>query len=277
MNPFPMDFDSYLGSADALRQTESARGSVLQPGQLLDGMRIVAFLGRGATSEVWRVHDLKQDRDYALKILAPTPDTPAQARQRFLTEARALDEFRHPNLMRRYRLQEIGDHPYFTMDVLHPLPEHLPERDLLRLLDNVLTGLDALHAKGIIHRDLKPSNILLDDYGHAVLADLGVAHIADVNLAKRLGNTTTPNPTLVNGSPFVGTLRYAAPEQLSGEDVSPATDIYALGVVLEELFDGRIPVRWRVLLRRMTMARPCFRFQSVRQVRRHISFFRLFP
>ena len=65
-----MDFDGYLGSAGALRQTESARGSVLQPGQLLDDMRIVAFLGRGATSEVWRVHDLKQDRDYALKIFA---------------------------------------------------------------------------------------------------------------------------------------------------------------------------------------------------------------
>lgn len=272
-----MDFDGYLGSADALRQTESARGSVLQPGQLLDDMRVVAFLGRGATSEVWRVRDLKQDRDYALKIFAPTPDTPAQARQRFLTEARALDEFRHPNLMRRYRLQEIGDHPYFTMDVLHPLPEHLPESNLLRLLDNVLTGLDALHAKGIIHRDLKPSNILLDDYGHAVLSDLGVAHIADVNLAKRLGNTTTPNPTLVNGSPFVGTLRYAAPEQLSGEDVSPATDIYALGVVIEQLFGDEIPLRWRALLHRMTMARSSFRFQSVRQMRQYVSFIRLFP
>ena len=272
-----MDFDGYLGSADALRQTESARGSVLQPGQLLDDMRVVAFLGRGATSEVWRVRDLKQDRDYALKIFAPTPNTPAQARQRFLTEARALDEFRHPNLMRRYRLQEAGDHPYFTMDILHPLPELLPERDLLRLLDNVLAGLDALHAKGIVHRDLKPSNILLDDNGHAVLADLGVAHIADANLAKRLGNTTTPNPTLVNGSPFVGTPRYAAPEQLAGEDVSPATDIYALGVVIERLFDGRIPVRWRALLHRMTMARPSFRFQSVRQVRQYVSFIRLFP
>ena len=272
-----MDFEDYLDSADALHQTESALGTVLHPGQLLDSMRVVAFLGRGATSEVWRVHDLKQDRDYALKIFAPTPDTFAQARQRFLTEARALDEFRHPNLMRRYRLQEAGDHPYFTMDVLLPLPEHLPERDILHLLDDVLTALDALHAKGIVHRDLKPSNILLNANGHAVLADLGVAHIADTDLAKRLGNSSTSNPTLVHGSLFVGTPHYAAPEQLAGEDVSPATDIYALGVVLEQLFSGRIPLRWHVLLRRMTMARPCFRFQSVRQVRRHVSFIRLFP
>ena len=272
-----MDFDTYLGSADALRQTESAHGSVLQSGQLLDGMRVVAFLGRGATSEVWRVHDLEQDRDYALKIFAPTPDTPTLARQRFLTEARALDEFRHPNLMRRYRLQESGDHPYFTMDVFRPLPERMSERDILRLLDNVLAGLDALHAKGIVHRDLKPSNVLLDANGHAVLADLGVAHIADANLAKRLGDTATPNPTLVRGSPFVGTPRYAAPEQLAGEDVSPATDIYALGVMIEQLFNGKVPLSWRPLLKRMTQARPGFRLSSVRQVRRHTAVMRLFP
>ena len=103
-----MDFDSYLSSADALRQTESEQGSLLHPGQLLGGLCVVAFLGRGATSEVWRVHDLKQDRDYALKIFAPTANTPEHAQQRFLTEAQALDEFRHPNLMRRYRLQKTG-------------------------------------------------------------------------------------------------------------------------------------------------------------------------
>lgn len=272
-----MDFDSYLGSADALRQTESALGTVLQPDQLFDGMHVVTFLGRGATSEVWRVHDLQQDRDYALKIFVPTSDTSEQARQRFLTEARALDEFRHPNLMRRYRLQETGDHPYFTMDVRHPLPEHLSERNILRLAYDVLEGLDALHAKGIVHRDLKPSNILLNDTGRAVLADLGVVHIADTDLAKRLGNTATPNPTLVCGSPFIGTPRYAAPEQLSGDDVTPATDIYALGVLIKELFSGKIPLRWRLLLLRMTTARPDLRLQSVRQVRRHISLIRLFP
>ena len=272
-----MDFDSYLGSAGALRQTESARGSVLQPGQLLDGMRVVAFLGRGATSEVWRVRDLKQDRDYALKIFAPTPDTPAQARQRFLTEARALDEFRHPNLMRRYRLQESGDHPYFTMDVLRSLPEHLTKRNITRLLGDVLSGLDVLHKNGIVHRDIKPSNILLDDAGRAVLADLGVAHITDADLAKRLSGTDTSNPTLVHGSPFIGTPRYAAPEQLAGEDVSPATDIYALGVVIEQLFNGKVPLLWRTLLARMTQARPRFRLSSVQQVRQHLAVIRLLP
>ena len=223
-----MDFDRYLGSEDALRQTESAQGTVLHPGQVLDDMRVVAFLGRGATSEVWRVHDLRQDRDYAIKIFAPTADTPEQVRQRFLTEARALDEFRHPNLMRRYRLQETGEHPYFTMDVLQPLPEHLTKYGILRLTEDILAGLDELHTKEIVHRDLKPSNILLDSKGHAVLSDLGIAHVADADLAKRLGNTSTPNPTLIHGSPFVGTPRYAAPEQLTGEGATPATDIYAL-------------------------------------------------
>ena len=272
-----MDFNSYLVTDDALRQTEWAHGAILHPGQVFDGMHVLAFLGRGATSEVWRVHDLQQDRDYALKIFAPTADTPEQSRQRFLTEARALDEFRHPNLMRRYRLRENSDHPYFTMDILRPLPEHLTERDIVRLLLDVLGGLEALHAKGIVHRDIKPSNILLDHKGHAVLSDLGVAHIADADLAKRLGDTDTPNPTLVHGSPFVGTPHYAAPEQLAGEDVTPATDIYALGVVIEQLFNGNIPLRWRPLLKKMTQARTRFRLSSVHQVRRRLAVLRLLP
>jgi len=272
-----MEFDDYLSSSDALRQTESAQGAVLRPNQVIDGMRVLAFLGRGATSEVWRVHDLTQDRDYALKIFAASATSPASARQRFLTEARALDEFRHPNLMRRYRLQETGDHPYYTMDVLRPLPEQLNERSILRVLDDVLSGLAALHAKGIVHRDLKPSNILLDDTGRAVLSDLGVAHVSDPDLAKRLGETRTSDPTLVHGSPFVGTPRYAAPEQLTGDAITPATDIYSLGVVIEQLFGTRIPLRWRPLLRRMTMARPRLRLQSVRQIRRHLAVVRLFP
>jgi len=272
-----MNIDGYLASADALRQTESACGTLLHPGQALDGFRVLSFLGRGATSEVWRVRDLRQDRDYALKIFAPPADEPARARQRFLTEARALDEFRHPNLMRRYALKEDGDHPYFTMDVLRPLPERLTERFLVRLLNGILAGLDALHAKGIVHRDLKPSNILLDDAGNAVLADLGVAHVATPDLAKRLGDTRTPDLTLANGSPFVGTPRYAAPEQFSGEDVTPATDFYALGIVLDELFGGSVPRRWRPFLKRLTEARPRFRIQSTREVRRRLRLIRLRP
>jgi len=272
-----MDIDGYLVSADALHQTKSVCGTLLHPGQSFDGFRVLSFLGHGATSEVWRVRDLRQDRDYALKIFAPPADDPTRARQRFLTEARALDEFRHPNLMRRYAFKEDGNHPYFTMDVLHPLPERLTECAIIQLLDGILAGLNALHAKGIVHRDLKPSNILLDDAGNAVLADLGVAHVAAPDLAKRLGDTQTPDPTLADGSPFVGTPRYAAPEQFAGEDVTPATDFHALGIVLEELLGGSVPRRWRPLLKRLTEARPRFRIRSAREVRRHLRLIRLRP
>ena len=154
-----------------------------------------------------------------------------------------------------------------------PFPVHAV-RDIAETL---LGALRDVHDAGVVHRDLKPSNILLDANGHAVLADLGVAHIADANLAKRLGDTATPNPTLVRGSPFVGTPRYAAPEQLTGDDVTPATDIYALGVVIEQLFGGKVPLSWRPMLKRMTQARPGFRISSVRQVRRHLLCLRLFP
>jgi len=264
-----MDIDAYLRTPDALRETAAAEGSLLKPGQVFDGFRVLAFLGRGATSEVWRVRDLTQDRDYALKIFAPPPDAPEHARQRFLIEARALDEFRHPNLIRRYRLKEDGEHPYFTMDVLRPLPESMPPRTIPTLCRDLLAALAALHERGLVHRDLKPSNVLIDEKGRAVLADLGAAHVTDPDLAKRLGDTRTPDPTLAAGSSFVGTPRYAAPEQLAGGDVTPATDVYALGVVIEELFGGKVPWAWRGLLRRMTAARPRQR-PSVRAVRRRL-------
>lgn len=272
-----MEFDDYLHTPDALRQTESAQGTLLHVGDVLDGLRVLAFLGRGAAGEVWRVRDLRQNRDYALKIFAPPVNAPEQARRRFLTEAHALDEFRHPNLMRRYRFKEDGEHPYFTMDVLHPLPEHLPEYKILRLVDDILAGLDALHAKGLVHRDVKPSNILLDAAGRAVLTDLGACHIADANLAKRLDDTAAPHPTFLHGSPFVGTPRYAAPEQFAGEDATPATDIHALGVVIGELFGGRMPLSWRWLLYRMTASSGGVRLQTVRAVRRQLALVRLFP
>ena len=270
-----MDFNRYLSSAAALHETESAAGSRFRIGETVDGLRVTAFLGRGAFSEVWRVHDLKEDRDYALKLFTGSPGTAAHSR--FLTEAHALDEFRHPNLLRRHRLHDGPERTYFTTDVLRPLPERLTEREILRLVNDVLDGLNALHTKGIIHRDLKPANLLLDRTGRTVLADLGVAHIDDADLAKRLGRDACTKPTWVGGATFVGTPRYAAPEQLAGETVTPATDIYALGVIVEELFGGKVPWRWRLLLGAMTRSRPWLRLKSVRAVRRRLQLVRILP
>ena len=268
------DLDEYLATPDALRQTCGAEGRLLKPGDVVSGLIVVAFLGRGATSEVWRVHDDSLNRDLALKILAKFDD--AVIRERFLSEARLLAQFDHPNLVRVHSFGETDGHPWFTMDALRPMPERPSRRFVRRVLNDVLDGLEFLHGKGIVHRDVKPSNVLLDAAGRAVLTDLGVAHLGSDELSDKVQSSTAHNLTLSGGhAAALGTPGFGAPEQFAGGDVSPATDIHALGAFLLALFDGKPPLLWRGLIRRMTSASPALRPGTVRRVRMHLRFIRI--
>ncbi len=260
------DLDDYLVSSDAIRQTDSVDGRLLHAGDAVSGLRIIAFLGRGATSEVWRVRDDALKRDLALKILAdPTDDI---QRERFLSEARLLAQLEHPSIVRVHGFGETDGRPYFTMDLLRPIPD-MPSRRTIRLiLRDLLKGLEFLHGKGVIHRDIKPSNILLDGSGRAVLTDLGIAHVEDAPLAQTVHSAAAHNLTLADGhAAALGTPGFCAPEQFVGGSVSPATDIHALGSLLLALFKGKPPLMWRGLIRRMTSSSPALRPKSVRDVR----------
>lgn len=261
------DLDDYLVSTDALRQTGVAEGHLLRPGDTLDGLCVVAFLGKGASSEVWRMRDEALHADCALKMFA-AKDSPS-AKEKFLTEARLLAQFSHPNIVHVRSLSETRERPYFTMDLLRPLPENPSGKTVAKILDDVLDALEALHDKGILHRDLKPSNVLLDECGNAVLTDLGAAHIYNETLAEEVQPANAHNLTLEGGKvAAIGTPGFGAPEQFSGNDVSPATDIHALGMFIHSLYGGKIPFFWRSLVRRMTSAVPALRYQSIPEVRK---------
>ena len=260
------DLDEYLVSPDALRQTCDAEGRLLRPGYVVSGFRVMAFLGRGATSEVWRVHDDVLNRDLALKILAKTDD--AAIRERFLSEARLLAQLDHPNLVRVHSFGETDGCPWFTMDALRPLPDKPSRRMIGRVVGDILDGLEFLHEKGIVHRDIKPSNVLLDAAGRAVLADLGIAHLDNDELSDKVQSAAAHNLTLANGNAAaLGTPGFGAPEQFMGGDVSPATDIHALGALLLALFGGEPPLLWRGLIRRMTSSSVALRLKSVKETR----------
>lgn len=262
------DFDAYLVSADAIRQTDCAEGRLLKAGDAVGGLRVVAFLGHGGASEVWRVHDTALNRDLALKLFASADGS--VARNRFLTEARLLAQLSNPHLVRIHAFGETRGRPYFTMDLLRPLPEKPSMRTIRRILDGILDGLDFLHSKGIIHRDVKPSNVLLDEAGRAVLTDLGIAHVGNAELSVR-AQAVAHNPTLADGrAAALGTPGFGAPEQFAGGDVSPATDIHAVGVFLLALFDGKPPLTWRGLIRRMTSSSVELRPKSIQEVRAHL-------
>lgn len=260
------ELENFLRSPAAVEATAGVAGHLLTPGDQFHGMDVIAFLGAGASAEVWHVR--KDGRDLALKILKPDVWDVSCARERFLTEARLLTKFDLAHVVKAYTLDETAPNLYFTMDFLHPLPERVDSRTLLRLLDDVCVALEGLHYQGIVHRDIKPGNVLLNSEDRAVVADLGLVHIADEEMAMALQSAGAHNLTIAGGDRFVGTPGFAAPEQLSGQEVSPASDIYSLGVMASRLLGDRPPRAWKSFIRRATSAIPSLRYGSVQEVRR---------
>ena len=238
------------------RHEPIACGATLAQGTIASGWRIVAFLGRGGSAEVYRVVHLSLPLQGALKLLMRGE---ASHIERFKRETLLLADLRHPAFPRFLGSGEIEGRPYVVMELLEPM--ELPQKDgaVAAFLTAVAEGVKALHAKGIIHRDLKPQNIMRRADGSPVIIDLG--------LAKRYSPLSRLNmpPTLsvVDGKRVgLGTPRYAAPEQFSGGEISPAADIHALGMLADECFGGKAPLCWMRIIRRCSSSIPFLRYQS---------------
>jgi serine/threonine protein kinase len=209
-------------------------------GTQLDGRyRIERQLGEGGMGVVYAATDLQLDRRVAIKVLRSEVDDPV-ARKRFLREARAAAALSHPNACRLFEVHEESAPPYLVMELLEgeslsdrlergPLSRHAAAQVLLPLMDAVA----ALHRAGLVHRDIKPANVFLTADGVKLL-DFGLARHTERDAGMTVTAVTTPGAV-------TGTMRYMAPEQLTGDPVDARTDIFALGVLLFELVTGRIP------------------------------------
>jgi serine/threonine-protein kinase len=203
------------------------------PGQLLaDRYRIVGPLGRGGMGEVWRADDLRLGQPVALKFLPETLVHDPERLARFYGEVRVAREIAHPAVCRVHDIGDFEGQPFLSMEyvdgenlaALSRRIGRLPGEKALEIARQVCAGLAAAHDKGILHRDLKPDNIMLDGRGKARLTDFGLAAFAGG----------------VDGHEVrSGTPAYMAPEQLAGREVTIRSDLYALGLVLYELFTGR--------------------------------------
>jgi eukaryotic-like serine/threonine-protein kinase len=192
---------------------------------------LLEFLG-GGTSHVYRGRDTVLDRPVAVKILTPEAASVADAKARFLQEARIAGDIQHENVVSVFDFGEIDGRPYMAMEYLRG--EDLrgalrnnrlgstPER--LEIAVQIARALDYVHQRGVIHRDIKPENIHLDEDGRAKLMDFGIAQTAGL--------------TLTHSGMSVGTPYYMSPEQVSGGAVSASSDIYAFGMLLFELLTG---------------------------------------
>jgi beta-glucanase (GH16 family) len=203
------------------------------PGTLVAGRyRIVSLLGRGGMGEVYRATDLTLSQPVALKFLPDSGPDHLRALERFHSEVRIARQVSHPNVCRVYDVGEADGMPYISMEYvdgedLASLLQRigrLPGDKALEIARKICAGVAAAHDKGVIHRDLKPANIMLDRRGNVVVMDFGLAAVA---------------AELRGAEARSGTPAYMAPEQLRGEQVTAKSDIYALGMVLYEIFTGK--------------------------------------
>jgi len=205
------------------------------PGTLIAGRyRIIGLLGRGGMGEVYRATDLALGQSVALKFLPEEAAHNQRLLERFHGEVRIARQVSHPNVCRVYDIGEAEGMPFISMeyvdgeDLASLLTRigRLPADKALETARKLCAGLAAAHDRGIIHRDLKPQNIMMNKRGDVVIMDFGLAAIAD-----QLSGAEVRN----------GTPAYMAPEQLRGAEVTAKSDIYALGLVLYELFTGKRP------------------------------------
>ncbi len=209
-------------------------GEALDGRILADRYRIVAPLARGGMARVFRARDERLERDVAVKVLSPPyADDPAFVDQ-FLAEARAAGSLSHPSLVHVYDSGSDGDAHYIVMELLdqHRSLKELLESDgplpaerVLAIGRELLAGLRVVHARGLVHCDVKSGNVMLGP-GPAKLIDFGIAR--------------PPNQALA-GDTSIGSLPYMSPEQLHGEALTGASDLFSLGVVLYEALTGRQP------------------------------------
>jgi len=202
------------------------------PGTVLAGRyRIVAPLGRGGMGEIYRADDLRLGQTVALKFLPQAISRDPAALARVDHEVRIARQVAHPNVCRVFDVAESGRGPFITMEFIdgEDLASllrrigRLPTDKGLQIAHQLCAGVAAAHELGVVHRDLKPSNVMLDGRGRVRITDFGLALVAH---------------DLGEQDAYAGTPDYMAPEQLAGGTVTFRSDIYALGLLLYEVFTG---------------------------------------
>lgn len=201
------------------------------PGAIVAGRyRLVALLGRGGMGEVYRADDLTLDQPVALKFLAEGIATSDARLAQFHNELRTARQVSHKNVCRLYDLGETDGRRFLTMEYVDGEDlsvslrrfGRMPPDKAVQIARQLCAGISAAHERGVLHRDLKPANVMLDGNGDVRITDFGIATAAaDV------------------GAEIAGTPQYMAPEQLAGRPASIKSDIYALGLILFEVFTGK--------------------------------------
>ncbi|HVR43297.1 MAG TPA: serine/threonine-protein kinase, partial [Thermoanaerobaculia bacterium] len=184
--------------------------------------------------EVFLAWDTDLDREVALKVIRDGAG--GDRTKRFVQEAKAASGLHHPNVAHVYEIGSHDDLHFIAMELVQGETLRarlrrgpLPVEETLDIATQIAAGLGAAHKAGIVHRDIKPENVIITPDGYAKVLDFGLAKLRE--------NSGPDSPTALKTSPGVamGTLGYMAPEQFTGDEITPATDVFALGVVMQEM------------------------------------------
>ena len=206
-------------------------------GQEISGCEILQKVAMGGMGAIYKARHKALDRIVCVKILSPSLTNDKKAVELFLTEARAIAELEHPNIVQVYNVGKEKGYYFIVMAFIEGqtlsqlVKKHktLPIDLVLNLFEGVLLGLDAAHSKGIIHRDIKPSNILINAQMQPKIVDFGIAKKVD----KEKGSTKTTE--------LAGTAYFIAPEQALGRDLDTRADLYSVGASLYYVLTGQFP------------------------------------
>src|SRR5262249_5165936 len=219
-------------AAPRLSSTSSVDEGRFLPGTVIAGRyRVAGLLGRGGMGEGYRATDLTLGQAVALKFLPETRAADERALARFYNEVRVARQVTHPNVCRVYDVGQAEGMHYISMEFVDGEDlgsllrriGRLPADKGVETARKLCAGLAAAHEKGVLHRDLKPANVMIDGRGQVIILDFGLAGLAEQ----------------LQGDVRSGTPAYMSPEQLAGTEVTVRSDIYALGLVLYEIFTGR--------------------------------------
>jgi Tol biopolymer transport system component/tRNA A-37 threonylcarbamoyl transferase component Bud32 len=215
-------------------------------GRTLDRYRIESKLGEGGMGVVYKGHDDRLGRAVAIKILPPEKLTDANAKERFIREAKAASALNHPGIVTVHDIRSDADSDFIVMEWINGqtladlIPSKgLPVAQLLRYAIQIADALAAAHRAGILHRDLKPSNVMVTDDGRIKILDFGLAKLLDPTDSG--SDATTFAAPLTEARTLLGTAAYMSPEQAEGHKLDARSDIFSFGAVLYEMATGVRP------------------------------------
>ena len=207
-------------------------------GRTISHYKILEKLGEGGMGVVYKAEDTKLRRTVALKFLPPDLTRDPDVKARFIQEARSASALDHPNICTIHEINETEENQificmsYYEGETLKKKIEHgsLTLEETIDIVECIARGLVKAHGKGIVHRDIKPANILVTADDQVKILDFGLAKLAGQTRLTRTGTT-------------VGTVAYMSPEQTRGDEITPSTDLWSLGVVLYEMLTGCLPFK----------------------------------